>query len=132
MCGGDYKKWSTPRQLIEINDEPIVARTIRLLKECGVADIFISSNNPVFERFGVPVLHHNNPWGVYGLNDVKGTWVNGFYPTNDPVCYILGDVVFTKAAIQTIVETQTDDIEFFALCCHSLKDGWKNQQEVIR
>ena len=25
MCGGDYKKWKTPKQLIRINGEPIVA-----------------------------------------------------------------------------------------------------------
>ena len=37
-----------------------------------------------------------------------------FYPTDEPVCYIFGDVVFSPEAIKTIVETETDDIEFFA------------------
>ena len=23
MCGGDYKKWKTPKQLIRINGEPV-------------------------------------------------------------------------------------------------------------
>ena len=53
MCGGTYKRWETPRQLTEIRGEPIVARTIRLLRENGVSDIAISSNNPVFEQFSL-------------------------------------------------------------------------------
>lgn len=114
MAGGDYKTWSTPKQLIKIRGEPIIARTIRLLRECGVEDIAISSNNREFEQFGVPVLRHQNNWKVYGLEQSEGTWCNGFYPTNDPVCYILGDVVFSHHAIKTIVNTNTDDIVFFA------------------
>lgn len=114
MCGGTYRRWETPRQLTQIQGEPVVARTIRLLRECGVTDIAISSHNAMFERFGVPVLHHENHFDVFGSDNCSGVWVNGFWPTEDPVCYILGDVVFTKAAIRTIVDTQTDDIMFFA------------------
>ena len=114
MCGGDYECWETPKQLFLFRGEPIVARTIRLLKECGVEDIAISSNNPIFEQFDVPVLHHKNDWKVYGYERAIGSWCNGFYPTDYPVCYLLGDVVFSKAAIKKIVETDTQDIEFFA------------------
>ena len=114
MCGGDYKGWEYPRQISIVNGEPLIARTIRLLKSCGVMDIAISASNPVFEEFGVPVLYHNNHWEVFGYNDSRGAWVNGFYPTNDPVCYIFGDVVFSEAAIIKIVNKKTYDIEFFA------------------
>ena len=31
-----------------------------------------------------------------------------------PVCYVFGDVFYSPEAIKTIVETKTDDIEFFA------------------
>ena len=114
MCGGSYERWETPRQLTEICGEPIVARTIRLLRENGVSDIAISSNNPIFEQFGVPVLRHDNKMVVTEELDVKGYWVDAFYPADDPVCYLLGDVVFSPEAIKTIVETDADDIEFFA------------------
>lgn len=116
MCGGDYKKWKKPKQIYELNGEPIVARTIRLLRECGIDDIAISSNNPVFEKFGVPVLSHINPWQVYDTNNVRGRWCTAFYPMNEPACYLMGDVVFSRAAIQKIVSTDTDSIEFFASC----------------
>lgn len=114
MCGGTYQQWIMPRQMFRINGEPIVARTIRLLRESGVTDIAISSNNAIFEGFGVPVLHHQNTYNAVGYNNFTGYWCEAFYPTNEPACYIFGDVVFTKNAIRTIVETPTDDIEFFA------------------
>ena len=114
MCGGIYKKWETPRQMLPINGEPIVARTIRLLREIGIEDIAISSNNPIFEQFGVPVLKHNNSMIVSKTLNVSGYWVDAFYPTDEPVCYLFGDVVYSPEAIKTIVETDTDDIEFFA------------------
>lgn len=108
MCGGRYKEWESPRHLLMVQGEPIVQRTIRLLKECGVEDIAISSEYNIFHWFRVPVLQHQNDYG-YG-----GFWTDAFYPTDEPVCYIFGDVVFSKEAIQTIVATDTDSIEFFA------------------
>lgn len=114
MCGGTYKRWETPRQLTEICGEPLIARTIRLFKEAGISDIAISSNNPVFEQFGVPVLRHDNGLIVTEELNVKGYWIDAFYPTDDPVCYLFGDVVYSPEAIKTIVDTETDDIEFFA------------------
>lgn len=113
MCGGRYKVWDKPKQLIEVKGEPIVARTIRLLREAGVSDISISSQNPVFEQFGVPVLVHDDDYYVRDYNDYDGYWCNAFYPTDEPTCYVFGDVVFSPAAIRTIVETETDDIMFF-------------------
>ena len=114
MCGGTYKRWETPRQLTEICGEPLIARTIRLLKEAGISDIAISSNNSVFEQFGVPVLRHDNGLVVTEELNVKGYWVDAFYPTDEPVCYLFGDVVYSPEAIKTITETETDGIEFFA------------------
>ncbi|MBQ1574235.1 MAG: NTP transferase domain-containing protein [Clostridiales bacterium] len=110
MCGGSYPEWPQPKQLSIVKGEPIVARTIRLLRENGVEDISISSNHPAFEKFGVPVLHHENPY----VEKRWSYWVDCFYPMDEPCCYVFGDVVFSPNAIRTIIKTQTDDIEFFA------------------
>ena len=40
-CGGVYRKWKTPRQLLLFRGEPIVARTVRLLQENGIQVIGI-------------------------------------------------------------------------------------------
>lgn len=113
MCGGTYRDWETPRQLLPIRGEPIVGRTIRLLREAGVPDIAISAQDPRFEDFGVPVLRHDNPMVVSG-GRVSGCWARAFYPTEDPACYLMGDVVFSPAAVKTIVNTPADGIRFFA------------------
>ena len=114
MCGGKYEKWETPKHLVKINGEPLVARTIRLLKGYGIRDIAISTNNEGFDNFGVPLLHHNNPYMLPKASDAKTPWLDAFYPMTSPVCYLFGDVVFSPNAIRTIVETDTDSIEFFA------------------
>lgn len=123
MCGGKYEKWKIPRQLLPINGEPIVARTIRLLIDAGVSknDIFISSNYPDFEKYA-PVLYHTNKYEGYRNGDNNGFWTDCFYETKTPICYIFGDVVFSPEAIRTIVETETDDIQFFASAPPFTKD----------
>lgn len=128
MCGGQYQKWETPRQLIKINGETIVERTIRLLKEQGIEDIYISTNNKAFEGIA-PILAHTNRYVAYEYNRCDGIWCDGFYPTEEPVCYLFGDVVFSPDAIKTIVETQTKDIEFFASAPPFAKDYLKKWAE---
>lgn len=113
MCGGKYPKFETPRQLLEFNGERIVERTIRQLIECGVTDIAISANDPAFDGLGVPVLHHENGYIGLEYNRCGGEWCDAFYPTDEPTCYIFGDVVFSDNAIRTIVEYQGEDIMFF-------------------
>jgi hypothetical protein len=107
MCGGDYHT-DRPKQLREVYGMTLVERTITLLRGMSVEDIAISSNDPRFEKFGVPVLHHENNFGN------GGHWLEAFYPMDEPVCYLFGDVCYSREAIWTIVETETDDIEFFA------------------
>lgn len=114
MCGGTYAKWDRPKHLTKLKGEPLVARTIRLLRENGITDIAISSNSELFEQFGVPVLKHENKYSLPLEGRATSPWLDAFYPMNEPVCYIFGDVVFSPEAIKTIVETQTDSIEFFA------------------
>ena len=114
MCGGRYRDWKTPKQLLKVKGEAIVARTIRLLREAGVEDITISANDPRFDAFGVPVLHHDNEYYFRNSKSADGYWCNAFYPMDEPACYVFGDVVFSPAAIRRIVVTRTDSIEFFA------------------
>ena len=114
LCGGKYVNWETPRQLLPLGKETVVGRTIRLLRECGVDDIAISTSNPAFDSLGVEIINHTNLFVSDGAVPLAGHWVDAFPLTDAAVCYLFGDVVFSQKAIETIVETQTDGIEFFA------------------
>lgn len=113
MCGGQYEQWQSPRQFVEYKGEPIIERTIRLLRENGITDISISTNDRRFERLNVPILKHKNDYCARGYNDSEGMWCDCFYQTDEPCCYLFGDVLFSPKAIQTIVEYETDDIMLF-------------------
>lgn len=121
MCGGRYDVWETPRHLTVINDESLIVRTFNFLIDCGVEyeDIFVSTNNGVIQNYcesiAIQVLwHENNNWTVPRPGVSTGDWCDAFYPTDEPTTYLMGDVVFSPEAIKKIVETETDDIEFFA------------------
>lgn len=104
MCGGEYSEFETPKQLIKINGETLVERTIRLLRENGEEDIAISTNNPAFDYIDVPKLKHKNEFAqnYENLKQPIGCWLNAYYPTNEPCCYLHGDVYFSEKAIETI------------------------------
>ena len=101
-CGGEYKEFETPKQLTKVNGETLVERTVRLLRENGIQDnIYICSNNPMFDIFSVPRIENRE--NTY-IKNYRGYWLDGFKYIGEPVCYIFGDVCFTKNAIKTIVE----------------------------
>ena len=105
LCGSNHDHINgTPRQLVKIGGERVLDRTIRLLRKNGVKDIYITATDPAFDLCNAEVIHY----------DSSGPWINCFYLTDEPTTYIFGDVYFSPEAIETIVNTQTDDIEFFA------------------
>lgn len=102
MCGGKYDTFTTPRQLTVINGERLVDRTIRLLKERGIEDIYITSNDPRFDDCGVRRLEHKNSF-KYEDGKVYGYWLDAYYPLNKPCVYLHGDVYYSEDAIDKIV-----------------------------
>lgn len=107
LCGSNHEKINgIPRQLVCVNGERVVDRTIRLLRENGIDDIAITATDSAFRSVGAELIEYKQ--------ENPKIWVNCFYPMDDPVCYIFGDVYFSEKAIETIVKTETQDIEFFA------------------
>ena len=110
MCGGYYEMFKTPKQFTEVNGERLVDRTIRLLRENGVTDIYVSATDERFDSCGVPRLVHNNSFRVEN-GIVCGYWLDAFYldfPVGTKVTYLFGDVCFTEQAIRKIVNYKTD------------------------
>lgn len=128
MAGGNYAKFEVPKQLLKINGEVIIERTIRLLRENGITDIAISTNNPAFDYIDVEKLRNeNNQFEYWGKEETKKSnksWLRAYYPVNEPVCYIHGDVYFSDEAIKTIVNTKVKDTMFF--CAWDKWDGYKH------
>ena len=120
LCGGEYNEFKTPKQLIKIKGEVLVERTIRQLKENGVKDIAISTNNKEFDYLDVEIIHHKNEYkhNNYELecSNSNYSWLNAYVLLNEPVCYLLGDVYFSDEAIKTIVEAEVEDTMFFCTC----------------
>jgi choline kinase len=101
MCGGVYNNFKKHKALTKINGEPLIERTIRLLKENGIEDYYISSNDDNFNKYG-KVLHHNNSYRYENGKNI-GYWVDAYYPTNEPCIYLHGDVYYTEDAIKQIL-----------------------------
>ena len=126
MCGGEYTKFETPKHLSVIAGERVADRTIRLLKENGIEDIYISSNNPMFDTCGVPRLEHTNTY-VNDKGKESGYWLDAFYPVEDKeVCYIFGDVYFREEAIKTIVDYKSRKNTLFGtgIARNKLHQNW--------
>lgn len=103
MCGGEYDTFQTPKALSVINGEKLVERTIRLLRERGIKDISISATDPQFDYLDVPKLVHENSFKVKNGN-IYGYWVDAYFPTDEPTTYLHGDVYYTEAAINKILD----------------------------
>lgn len=139
MAGGHYEWFTTPRQFIEVNGEKIIERTIRLLRECGVEDISISTNNvSAFSYLGLPILSDDNnkysvyhDWDMFAKKGQSGYWVDALYPMDEPCTYIMGDVWYTKPVIETIVNTQATDILFFGTKAPYAPGYYKDCEEPL-
>lgn len=101
MCGGKYDHFQTPKQLSVVNGETLLERTMRLLKENGITDIYISSNNPIFKKYG-NLLEHENSY-KYENGKIYGYWLDAYYPLNEPCVYLHGDVYYSEDAIKKII-----------------------------
>lgn len=100
MCGGVYNNFKQHKALTKINGERLVDRTIRLLKQNGIDDIYVSATDPNFIDY--KVLKHNNTY-KYEDGNVSGYWVDAYYPTDKPCIYLHGDVYYSEDAIKKII-----------------------------
>ena len=132
MCGGNYQdKFITPKPLLKVCGEILVERTIRLLRENGITDIAISTNNPAFDYLEVEKLRHQNNYVHANYKKTQKheeSWLNAYYPTEEPACYLAGDVYYSDEAIKTIVNTKVKETMFF--CVPDVQDGRKDKRNT--
>lgn len=129
MCGGRYKEFKTPKQLLKVNGEVLVERTIKLLKENGIQDIEICTNCHDFDYLGLPIIMQTNDYINGNKNEniqASYSWLNAYPPLDEPACYLHGDVYFSDEAIKTIIDTEVKDTMFF--CTFDWSDGEKDRR----
>lgn len=120
-----------PRQLSVICGEPIIKRTIRLLKENGIKDITITSHDSRFDNLGA--VRYEPKFNDYNPADPKSAWLKAF-PVElmeEPTCYLFGDVYYSENAIKTIVEKDNNDILFFCTYNNKNKNYIKHHDEPL-
>ena len=111
LANGKRERWGDhlgiPKQLIEIDGEPLLARTIRLLRENGVSNILISGP---FPGFGVDsFIPEADIDTINGRLGVRRKWSRV-----GRTVILLGDVFYSEAAMRTIVEYDGRDMHLFA------------------
>ena len=133
MCGGKYHEIKEFRPLIKINNESLVERTIRLLKELCVEDIAVSTGLDIdlLDFLDVPIIKFKNTYNLTSYNNGTGYWCDAFYYTDEPVCYLMGDVFYSKAALKTIIDTPVNKIGFFGTDKPFAKGYFKNYEEPL-
>jgi hypothetical protein len=106
IAAGDATRWAnhlgTKKHLVKVDNEPIIYRTVRLLLERGVTDIYIVG--PDENEYKIPgtklFIPEKNPknHGVDKFLNSEELWNK---EGRTIVCY--GDVFFTDAAMDSIV-----------------------------
>ena len=104
--GGRWNDYlGVKKQMIPIDDEPLLHRTVRILKQLGASKIFISASNPDFEVKGAK-----------RFTPKRNTWLIDQYPIEcitEPCLFILGDIYWTENALRTILTTTPERFAFF-------------------
>lgn len=113
LAAGDCERFNFEvKQLLPINGEPIIKRTIRQLEQIGVTNIITVAKHPEIKREVCDVFVPEEHNGVVGAIDAcRGLWEN--IGDDVTVIFLLSDVVWTDEAIQKVVEFDTKDINYF-------------------
>lgn len=106
LCAGDGMRWDNylgvPKQLIPINNEPLLNRTVRLLNGYGYNDIDIIAHD---ERLNLDGFGFYKPskfrWTVETLLSTQPLWT-------ERTIVLLGDVFYTNKALTTILSYNQD------------------------
>lgn len=122
MSNGKGSRWGNycdiTKQEIVINNERLLDRTVRMLKEKGLDNIYILSDNPKHNNIEAKRIHSN-------YNDYyHQKYAYDFL--NMETLYLYGDTFYLDIAINEILSCYVNDIMFFgnnkAICALKVND----------
>ena len=111
MADGKGTRWDNymgiPKHLVEINGEPVISRTVRLLNELtdGKSEVIITSHDHRYEFNGSRRYEPLN-------NKLE---IDRFTREliQDNICFLYGDTYYTEESLTKIMEKEPEDILFF-------------------
>jgi hypothetical protein len=123
MAAGGGHRWhnyqNTPKQLLKIDGEPILKRTIRQLRERGITDIYVSVRE--IGQYGELDAHqHVEDPNEFAIDRVWGA------RQLSPCIFLYGDCYYTNATMDLILADQ-HDYRFFG---KSAGDKIKRNREI--
>ena len=111
MADGQAKRMkglNKKKQLIKIDGQPVIERTINQLKNLGVTPV-IATHFADFDYLDIKhIIPENNIHEITKFNANKK-----YYQEYDEVLFIWGDTYFDDCDIKEIVETPTEKYTFF-------------------
>jgi len=134
-CAGEGDRWNmyrgTPKQLIQIEGQTLLERTVGLCREMGVTDIWVialpnSEVQKVAVQLGVgavPKCQHSYPVGIDKVMSSDYLW-------HGTTVVLFGDVFFTKEAIKTILTGERNTPVTFYGRLHGSEITGKNGPEI--
>ena len=111
MADGKGTRWDNymgiPKHLAEINGEPILGRTVRLLNEMteGEAEVIVTSHDVRYEFKGS--RRHEPLDNKLEIDRFTRELIA------DDTCFLYGDTYYTEEALSAIINMEADDLLFF-------------------
>lgn len=132
MADGKGTRWDNfmgiPKHLAEVEGEPILGRTVRLLNEMTDknSEVIVTSHD---ERYEFKGSRRYEP-----LNNKLEIDRFTAELIEDNTCFLYGDTYYTDKALRTIIETETEDLIFFgnskSIVAVKIKDSQLFEQHV--
>lgn len=126
LCAGEMRRWGNflgvPKQLVPVEGEVLLDRTIRLLGAHGAGDIVVIAAKPGLERDGAreEIVSPN----LTGTLADKFLSSRHLWPDSGVIRILFGDVWFSDHAIARLLEPPTT-IRFFGRMTGSIYTGCK-------
>lgn len=116
MSAGESKRWTgdQPKQMTMIKGEPLLYRTVRILKELKQDDIYITVTpelKPLLETLAIAnkitlFEPKNNVQEIDRFLSCEEVW-------DKSILFLYGDTFYTKEALQDMIEKFNEPISFY-------------------
>lgn len=116
-AAGDGSRWGEylgrRKHFARVNGEPIIERTIRLLRAAGVDDIFVTARPQDLAAYGaLDAAVVEKPAGLTN-NDARAATQDLWHPT-DRTVILWGDTYFTANSLATIIDDRSTGWTLYA------------------